>query len=335
MITRTKRFIIPVIVVLILAGFSLAAANAKSQSLAVVTPTPEKECAACHSEVHAGWHQGAHSDTQMGVVRQEEQNCLACHKEFPLGNNQTQTNTDLTFQKTWQEQGKRPDCLTCHVTGYNPATGEYKSDGIACEACHGDLQPGHPDTKMPISETTDLCRNCHNDERFNWSSWKTSIHFQNNMKCTACHDPHTTKLKIVDGANADPSALCMNCHKEQSRDSQHSIHAASNVTCVACHLGPKKGKDDFHQVPDHSFTPSIETCNGCHANQMHSVGESIKPTVVAVSLEATEIAAPTLTPVVATTAKTPEPVSYIGFTGLAALLGAVCGAVIIRTIRKR
>jgi predicted CXXCH cytochrome family protein len=331
-----KRFIFPVIMALVLAGFSLAAAHAQSET-PPATPAPDKTCASCHPEVHAGWHQGAHSDTQMGVVRQKEQDCLACHKEFPLGVDQAQTNPGSTFQKTWQEQGKRPDCLNCHVTGYDPSTGKYKSEGIACEACHGDPQPDHPNTKMPIDVNNDLCRKCHTDERFDWNSWKSSIHFQNKMKCTNCHDPHTTSLKIAGAAVSDPSALCMNCHKDKSQDLQHSIHAAANVSCVTCHLGPKKGNDDFHQVPDHSFKPSLETCMGCHDSQMHSLGDSVKPTAAAVSLEAagTGTPVPTLTPVPVTTEKNPAPVSAIGFTGLAGLLGMLCGAVIVRTFRKR
>lgn len=31
----------------------------------------------------------------------------------------------------------RKMCYSCHTTGYNPKTGEFKEEGVRCEACHG------------------------------------------------------------------------------------------------------------------------------------------------------------------------------------------------------
>jgi len=234
------------------------------------------------------------------------------------------------------QDGKQPLCMSCHATGFDPETGTVKSNGITCEACHGEMSADHPTRKMPVPDTTDLCRKCHSEARFNWDSWKNSMHYQADMKCTTCHDPHTTKFKLVDATVTDPSELCINCHKDQAQDYQHSIHAKSNVSCVDCHLGSRKGKDDFHQVPDHSFMPSLDTCNGCHANQMHSVGEAIKPAgMTAAIVKATETITPVplLTPVTAVTANPPAAANFLGFAGMAGLIGLL-GGVVFRTIRR-
>ncbi|HPO16371.1 MAG TPA: multiheme c-type cytochrome [Candidatus Hydrogenedentes bacterium] len=81
-----------------------------------------------------------------------------------------------------------PECLKCHVTGYDAATGKapekiQTADGVQCEACHGpasahtaegkkfksgdkDAKPGekigHPD------EAT--CKKCHNEQSPTWKA---------------------------------------------------------------------------------------------------------------------------------------------------------------------
>jgi hypothetical protein len=79
-----------------------------------------------------------------------------------------------------------PECLKCHVTAYDPATGKapekiLPADGVQCEACHGAASAhtaeakkfksgdktakpaekiGHPDEK--------ICKKCHNEESPAW-----------------------------------------------------------------------------------------------------------------------------------------------------------------------
>jgi len=72
-----------------------------------------------------------------------------------------------------------------------------------------------------------------------------------------------------------------------------------------------------HTVPDHSFTPNIETCNECHAEQMHASDETttLHPT------EADEMKSASLAP-------EPDPVSPIGFSLMAGLVGLAGGMVL-------
>jgi predicted CXXCH cytochrome family protein len=176
------------------------------------------------------------------------------------------------------------------------------------------------------------------DARFGWDTWKASVHYQQNLTCTTCHDPHTAALKLSDPTKTDTSSLCVNCHKDTAKDSQHSQHAEAGVTCVDCHLGPKKGNDDFHKVPDHSFTPKLETCNGCHADQMHGAGKSVAKAMGGVSVSQPDAAvtpAVEIKPVenILVSAKTgpvsstPTPPNAFGFAGMAVVLGLVVGMV--------
>lgn len=84
-----------------------------------------------------------------------------------------------------------PECLKCHVTGYDPATKSAPdkitpADGIQCESCHGPASEHMKDAKvlkftpakiteidvlshlLPAGEET--CRGCHNDTSPTWKS---------------------------------------------------------------------------------------------------------------------------------------------------------------------
>lgn len=81
-----------------------------------------------------------------------------------------------------------PECLKCHATGYDAATGKCPekitmADGVQCESCHGPASAhtaegkkfksgdktakpadkiGHPDEK--------ICKKCHNEESPTWKA---------------------------------------------------------------------------------------------------------------------------------------------------------------------
>lgn len=181
--------------------------------------------------------------------------------------------------------------MVCHVTGYDATTETWKADAISCEACHSPIPEDHPNQDMPVDKSNALCASCHNDSRFGWTDWKTSVHYQQNMTCSNCHDPHLPKR----AANENISIYCEKCHEDMGKRAEHSTHAQQGVSCIDCHLGPKKGVDQYHLVPDHSFKPVVETCNACHAKQMHDP----KPTTVVT---------PTVTPTLTVPTPTPTPV---------------------------
>lgn len=328
--SRFIRFFIVLIMALVIAGVRWIGVNAQEEIPPPAIATTD-HCASCHSEVYVIWHKGAHGDAQSKLALAQQGNCFACHKSIPEGDMFNPTQTSSAFNSYWVEQGKPNNCLQCHVSGYDPATGNWKSHGITCDACHNPIPSNHPVDTMPLDKNADMCRTCHTDARFGWDTWKESVHYQANITCITCHSPHSTSLKQVGQASVDASALCENCHKDVAQNAEFSIHANAGATCVTCHIGTSKGADDFHKVPDHDFKPKLEACNSCHADQMHNAGlpASITTTqgmpiaVIEASLE-------------------PEPletgaradVSPFGFAGLLGFLGVI-GGVMWSKIQKR
>jgi predicted CXXCH cytochrome family protein len=263
--------------------------------------------------------------------QQQPNTCLGCHPKFNealMGGAHGHATSDPLFDQMWTDQGKPGACLVCHVTGYDPALGTWKTDGVSCEACHTDVPADHdtdPVTNpVSVDRTSDLCGRCHSGDRFNLLEWQTSTHFQRDMTCTVCHDPHSATLKTVQGQEeTGPSALCINCHSEVSMNFPYTKHNQAGVSCVDCHLRHfETGVNDIHALPDHSFTASIATCSSCHADQMHAQPTADTTTQVAPTMQVE------ITPTPGDVAGIPSPVSPLGFAGLAGLIGLAGGMVL-------
>lgn len=261
MCSRIQRALIGVLFAAFATAITLVAASAQASG-PTATPSPTApgnadNCASCHKVIHTEWQSSPHG----------------------------QSMTDPVFVQDWTSQGKPGACLVCHATGYDPATGAIEAQSVSCIVCHSPMPANHPTDPMPTNTSADLCGMCHSDPRFATAEWKLSAHFQRNMTCTTCHDQHTASIKVVSGAPAgdDGSALCENCHKDAMQNFPVSKHAQAGVTCVNCHLGFSAGNQstnlaDFvsvHKAPDHSFIPTLDTCNQCHSTQMHSLGKAV------------------------------------------------------------
>ncbi len=298
--SRIERLLIALMFALVAAGVTLIVASAMGGKDTVAQFSTD--CAVCHTEFQTSWQNGAHGKS--GI--------------------------DPVFLDEWTKQGKPGACLVCHTTGYDPATATYKENGVTCEACHGPASPDHPKTPMPVDRSTDLCGRCHSDTRFGWQDWKVSTHYQRGMDCVTCHDPHSASLKTVAGPRTaakadDVSALCINCHKESSMKFPYTVHAQKGISCVDCHVKHLETADKTaHSVPDHSFNASLDSCNTCHAQQMHTPTEAKTPEGVTVpaAVEATpEVKLASITP-------EPTPVSPMGFSAMAGLIGLAGGMVL-------
>jgi predicted CXXCH cytochrome family protein len=337
-LSRYIRIVSILIVLLAISGVVLIVANTRVRTLAQA-PTPTvlptaataDNCASCHSEVHEVWHKGGHGDTRADVALAQQGNCLACHKEIPENSMPDPAMPNPSFTDFWADQGKPNNCLQCHVTGYDPLTATWKTDGITCEACHSPIPSNHPDDNIAVNKDPGFCRTCHTDARFGWDAWNQSAHSKNNITCSNCHDPHSTSLKPTDSSSTDASSLCENCHKEMPQNKIHAGHMESGASCVLCHVGSLKGEDDFHRVPDHDFKPKLEACNGCHAGQMHNEGKAVSLVVeqnIPAPVVAVEDPAPLVSPA-------PARVSPYGFAGLAAVVGISIGFIWRQIARRR
>jgi len=316
---KPVRLVLSLVFAFLAAGITLVVAQAQTpQPAQPPSSMTDKNCIACHNDIASTWMTGAHGKAA----------------------------TDPIFIEAWDANGKPGACLVCHTTGYDPATGVSEANSVSCTACHTPIPANHPKDKMPIDKSPDLCGKCHSDPRFETSNWKLSAHYQRSMTCLVCHDQHTAGMKTVAGVattGPDASALCENCHKDAMQNFPTSKHAEAGVTCVNCHLGfnvgnPAVDPTDFvaaHKAPDHRFMPTLLTCNTCHTDQMHSPGQAVPAqAVAAAAIKAEESGGtptPSPTPVVTPIPLVTEraaPVSPIGFSGMAGVLGLVGGMVL-------
>lgn len=301
-----KRFSIAILFSLLVTAATYMIAQARTETGQPALPQQQNGCFGCHSKFRDAWQSGAHGHAS----------------------------SDPLFDQMWTDQGKPGACLVCHVTGYDPALGTWKEDGVSCEACHGPVPAEHSadPSANPVSvdRTNDLCGRCHSGDRFNTQEWQASTHFQRAMTCTVCHDPHSATLKTVQGQEeTGPSALCINCHSEVSMNFPYTKHNQAGVSCVDCHLRHFETRStDIHAMPDHSFTASITTCSACHADQMHAQPSDTTTT------QTTPTTRPESTPIPGEVANDPSPVSPLGFAGLAGLIGLAGGMVLQPWLEK-
>jgi len=229
--------------------------TATSAAPAVVTTTLEYKgpelCGGCHRDIHSKWNGTRHAAAFSSPI----------------------------FQQNWTKNPDQNSCLQCHTTGYDPATGQYKFEGVTCESCHGPYQTGHPQVKMPITPDAKLCATCHKPTT---DEWRASKHGQVGIQCQSCHDPHSQTPK-ADSVNA----LCSNCHKDPGQTFTHGTHSQAGLQCSNCHMytsptsaAPIGGL----MATGHTFAVGSETCIGCHKDTVHT-----RDKIVALTGEVTQL----------------------------------------------
>jgi len=237
---RTKLPTFLTLITLLLAGLLLGAGVVAAQDAepgqVEGEPRPE-DCGACHLNIDARWRDSAHAHAF----------------------------DDPVFQEWWTGQGKPGDCLLCHTTGYVPATGEFKAEGITCEACHGEVNPEHPPAIIPVRGDTEYCGTCHTPTL---SEWRLSSHAKAGIGCVSCHDPHD-QLPLFTVADD----MCINCHQDSMEDYLEDIHIQEGVGCVDCHtlvIPPEEMPIDGLVSTGHQFTITPATCIACHTDALHA-----------------------------------------------------------------
>lgn len=108
------------------------------------------------------------------------------------------------------------------------------------------------------------------DEAYEYGSFLQSRMYRENVRCTDCHDPHTSRLK------AQGNQLCNQCHVPGKFDTpahHHHVAGKAGSSCVDCHMpettymvvDPRR--DHSIRVPRPDLTVDLGTpnaCNGCH-----------------------------------------------------------------------
>jgi predicted CXXCH cytochrome family protein len=217
-------------------GPAVADEPATSADLEAV-PAEVKECAACHLNVTKEWQTSPHAHAY----------------------------DDPVFQEWWHGQGRPGECLLCHTTGYHAGKGTFTAEGVTCEACHGQVDAGHPPAVIPVRTDTEFCGSCHTPTL---SEWRLSGHGSAGIGCISCHDPHN-QLPLF----ANPDDLCLNCHEGDMGDYLEDVHIQKGIGCVACHtlvIPPEVMPVDGLVPTGHQFTITAATCVACHTDTLHA-----------------------------------------------------------------
>jgi predicted CXXCH cytochrome family protein len=199
---------------------------------------------------------------QEGPVRTD---CQQCHGSMVTQLEESkhgQAASDAVFQAAWAEAGNPVECLSCHVTTYDPETGTYEGDGLSCTSCHYGQTGPHPETPMPTDLSSSQCGTCHVDT---YAEWQASGHGEGELTCVRCHNPHTATLK--EGNMHD---LCTSCHTDEGHFYTYTGHAQRGLTCTDCHLrvsGSPMGEGHGQRL--HTFDVDLATCTECHGQEMH------------------------------------------------------------------
>lgn len=234
---------------LLLAVLALAAAGARPAQAApplqdgapaggeAETPANSAECQECHVDIAGHWTDSAHAHAF----------------------------DDPIFQQRWTSMGQPDDCLRCHTTNFQPATGDYDAEGVACEACHGEVGGEHPPAPVSILADEAYCGTCHTTTL---GEWHRTGHAPNGVGCMQCHDPHSQGPLF-----ADADEMCLNCHAESMGEYLEDLHVQKGIGCVDCHalvIPPDPIPDDGIVPTGHAFDITPATCVACHTDALHA-----------------------------------------------------------------
>lgn len=216
-------------------GVALAGPQAQGEE---PPPAPEgTNCKQCHLDVASHWEVSPHAHAY----------------------------DDPVFQERWLGLGEPGECLVCHTTNYLDTTGEYTTEGVDCEACHGLAGEDHPPAVVSIEANTELCGTCHHTTL---GEWRLTGHSSSDVGCMDCHDPHSQQPLFE---NADD--LCINCHKEDMERYLEDLHVQKGIGCVDCHalvIPPEEIPEDGIVPTGHTFTITPATCVACHTDALHA-----------------------------------------------------------------
>jgi len=245
-------------------------------------------CADCHSTNLQKGYDNA-TDTFYTTYSEIDVSCEACHGPGSM-------HVELA-EKKWFFWDRN------HGYGLAKLKGPDASAQLdACARCHSHRSSIYPgfhaggkflDHYLPALLDTGLY---HDDgqideEVYEYGSFHQSLMHRKGVRCTDCHDPHTTKVKF------QGNRLCTECHLPAKYDTPlHHHHQAggAGAQCVECHMPTKKymvvdpRRDHSLRVPRPDLSVKLGTpnaCTGCHLHEKKSGQADEYPKLVAAARE--------------------------------------------------
>ncbi|PHS01113.1 MAG: hypothetical protein COA78_23080 [Blastopirellula sp.] len=222
-------------------------------------------CADCHSTDLKKNHDLA-TNTYHTTFSEIDVSCEACHG--PGSIHVGLANANSMF---WDKN---------HGYGLKELKGKDSKNEIeTCAACHSRRRVVCPDTFRDegfydrfanelLMPDTYHCDGQIMDEDYVFGSFIQSKMFHKGIRCTDCHDPHTTKLKF------EGNKLCTSCHQHtpgKYDTPSHHFHQTdgTGASCVECHMpettymevDPRR--DHSLRIPRPDLSVDLGTPNAC------------------------------------------------------------------------
>jgi len=232
----------------LLAGSAGASPRPQEATTPTVTPeptAPPKACFECHPDKHVSWLESPHAHSF----------------EDPI------------FQEGWVKMEHSGECLLCHKATYDKASDTYESEGVSCEACHGQGDPDHPPARISVRSDEEYCGTCHpttlGEARLSGHST------ENGVRCVDCHDPHSQEVLFE-----NPNDMCKNCHSAddlgEMEEALSHLHFRDNIPCASCHTldVPHTFLFNFQHEKTASFFKGFDCASEITASVASRVGTS-------------------------------------------------------------
>ena len=165
-------------------------------------------------------------------------------------------------------------CAKCHARRSVVHPGHHAGDRFLDHFLPEVTQPWSPEMQAPTYHVDGQI----DDEVYVYGSYVQSKMYHQGVKCTDCHDAHTTKLHHYD------NQLCTRCHVPDEKNPAgfdnpgHHFHpmGTKGASCVECHM-PHKNYMVIDARRDHSIRiprPDLSAkfgqpnaCNNCHQDK--------------------------------------------------------------------
>ena len=210
-------------------------------------------CFKCHTtggDTTGTWLSGVEG---LGNFTEGGVGCEGCHgpgSDHIAG--PTATNIDKVYEFAHQDNSLGGLEIDGVVQTPDPTSNDVN---FLCGTCH------NRDYKNPINASSGFVK--HHEQ---WDEFVTTDHYDHDMTCITCHNPH--KRTIWDGDGI--TMVCGTCHSDQVATTDHGAGA----TCVDCHMpyaaksGTTRGQSGYKgDVRSHLFdiipdTASMFTLDG-------------------------------------------------------------------------
>lgn len=244
-------------------------------------------CAACHKEVVKDFANNPHSRPTL-MHGGKGATCESCHgpgKAHAEGGDVT-TIFDPATAPAKQVDGK---CQACHDSHGSFERSAHSKGNVSCIGCHNIHSPHEKEHLLKASQPQ-LCFQCHDDLKPQFS---TPVHHkveEGLMACTDCHDTHGNLEENPLQSSAWQFMVCTKCHaaiagpfvfehaavKAEGCSACHLPHggpnpklliqANVNTICLHCHFPSPNSAKGLPAVPEHIQSARSQSCISCHSN---------------------------------------------------------------------